>query len=63
VGRTGREGQGDESNFVMDNSIIWSWLNKHVLVKFYIHCSVHHYDYSKIITNKMTLVDYPLFQG
>ena len=26
--------------------------------KFYIHCSVHHYNCSKIITNKMTLVDY-----
>jgi len=32
-------------------------------VKFYIHCSVHHYNCSKIITNKMTLLDYPLFQG
>jgi len=30
---------------------------------FYIHCSVHHYNCSKIITNKMTLMDYPLFQG
>ena len=30
---------------------------------FYIHCSVHHYNCFKIITNTMTLVDYPLFSG
>ena len=30
---------------------------------FYIHCSVHHYNCYKIITNKMTLMDYPLFSG
>jgi len=34
-----------------------------IVKKFYIHCSVHHYNCSKIITNKMTLMDYPLFQG
>jgi len=33
------------------------------LYLFYIHCSVHHYNCSKIITKKMTLLDYPLFQG
>jgi len=31
--------------------------------KFYIHCSVHHYNCFKIITNTMTLMDYPLFSG
>ena len=30
---------------------------------FNINCSVHHCNCSKIITNKMTLMDYPLFQG
>ena len=29
----------------------------------YIHGSVHHYNCSKINTNKMTLMDYPLFHG
>ena len=31
--------------------------------EFYIHGSVHHYNCSKINTNKMTLMDYPLFHG
>ena len=34
-----------------------------IYIFFYIHCSVHHYNCTKIITNKMTLMDYPLFQG
>jgi len=38
-------------------------VNNYVYHLFYIHCSVHHYNCSKIITNKMTLLEYPLFQG
>jgi len=36
---------------------------KSVRYMFYIHCSVHHYNCFKIITNTMTLMDYPLFLG
>ena len=37
---------------------------KHKIIsRFYIHGSVHHYNCSKINTNKMTLMDYPLFHG
>jgi hypothetical protein len=32
VDRRGREGQDDESNCVMQNSIIWSWIDKHMRV-------------------------------
>jgi len=41
------------------------WVIKKYIMSFciYIHCSVHHCNCSKIITNKMTLMDYPLFHG
>jgi len=47
------------------NTIIYvstTYLLKHRLHKFYIHCSVHHYNCSKIITNNMALLDYLYFR-
>jgi len=48
----------------MTLSVIECWLlSVKPLQNIYIHGSVHHYNCSKINTNKMTLMDYPLFHG